>query len=506
MRRQLLFVIAVALPAMGMSVALPAAASAAKAATTITASVSADTVREGHAITIKGRARGAAASSRVVLQQRDGSAWVRVKATTIDARADYAFKVRPDRGTLRYRVVLPAQSGRPEAVSGTLKVVVTWQPQMLVGLKWLATPAGGRELRVNGTTDYAGAGKALLQTNSGFGWVGAGYVTLDKGHFQQVLALPPAPGDQVRAVLAASGVREEAVGMAVTPDPLPYVLDVNDPDGLVIAPPTSVVTVLVQATGGDFVSVGYEGNELSNITVVDDQGIPLPEPGDEEPPVDNAIHFNARSDGTYTLNLPAYSSVPLKLWASTPKHYTGHVDSAVDVSADLPFQPVDVTFTGTADSTVTLPALDARAGELIGPDGMVQPWLETPDAPDVYRLPDDGSYTFRLFDTSVTKAKILSTEETSAAIGDNVSLTLADVDKVAVVTIPATAGDCFFVDALVLGLDRGYTMFAPDGSEMGRGLQVDEAVTGDYLLLVAGDATSPEVTVSVAPPEDVIVN
>ena len=194
--------------------------------------------------------------------------------------------------------------------------------------------------------------------------------------------------------------------MAVTPDPLPYVLDVNDPDGLVIAPPTSVVTVLVQATGGDFVSVGYEGNELSNITVVDDQGIPLPEPGDEEPPVDNAIHFNAKSDGTYTLNLPAYSSVPLKLWASTPKHYTGHVDSAVDVSADLPFQPVDVTFTGTADSTVTLPALDARAGELIGPDGMVQPWLETPDAPDVYRLPDDGSYTFRLFDTSVTNSPV----------------------------------------------------------------------------------------------------
>ena len=51
-RRQLLFVIAVALPAMGMSVALPAAASAAKAATTITATVSADTVREGQAITI----------------------------------------------------------------------------------------------------------------------------------------------------------------------------------------------------------------------------------------------------------------------------------------------------------------------------------------------------------------------------------------------------------------------------------------------------------------------
>ena len=506
MRRHLLFVIAVALPAMGMSVALPAAASAAKAATTITATVSADTVREGQAITIRGRARGAATGSRVVLQQRDGSSWVSTRSTTIDARASYSFKVRPDRGDLRYRVHLPAQSGRPAAVSSTLAVTVTWQPQMLLGLKWLATEAGGRELRVSGTTDYDGAGKALLQTNSGFGWVGAGYVTLNKGHFQHELALPPAPGDQVRAVLAASGFREEATGTAITPAPLPYLLDVNDPDGLVIAPPTSVVTVLVTASSGDYVSVGYEGNDLSNITVVDDQGIPLPEPGDEEPPVDNAIHFNAKSDGTYTLNLPAYSNTPLKLWASTPKHYAGHVDSTLDVAADLPFQPVDVTFTGSADSTVTLPALDAKAGELIGPDGAVQPWLETTDAPDVYRLPDDGSYTFRIFDTSVTKAKILSTEETSAAIGEDVSFTLADADKVAVVTIPATAGDCFFVDALALGFDRGFTMFAPDGTEMGRGLQVDEAVEGDYLLVVAGDETSPDVTVSVAPPETTVVN
>lgn len=396
-----------------------------------------------------------------------------------------------------------AQSIVTTSVRASSTVVTSQQvraPKLSMALRWKETATGERRLEAYGRTTYAGTARVRLQVRRPAGWVAAGTAKVVDHRYVGTVGLPTAPGVKVRATLGSG--RLMVTASQSTPEELPYRVTLDDPFGTWAEVLGTRITVHVYAEAGDFVSVvaddSFTFTASRHATAGSDRTA-----GETE--VHPSAHFTAAVDGTYTVHLTGATPGPKTILASTPATVAGEIGAPVDVSGKRPYQPVDVAFTGAAGATLNLPDLGPDAGELIGPDGTVEPWLSDPNAPDVYVLPVDADYTLRLYnpDNTVEIADVVSVE--AVVGGPDLTFTLPDPQDVAVVEIPASADQPFYVDLAPLG-GHPMALFGPDGGPAIDAATAETPVDGVYYLVVGGLEGSPDVTVSVALPHDIIAS
>ena len=371
-------------------------------------------------------------------------------------------------------------------------------PKLSLALAWKETATGERRLEAFGRTTYAGTARVRLQVRRPAGWVAAGTAKIVDHRYRGTVGLPSAPGAKVRATVGSG--RLMVTASQSTPEELPYRVTLDDPSGTMADVVGTRITVHVEAQAGDFVSVVADDSFSMTRSATDGAARSA---GETE--VHPSAHFTATVDGTYTVHLTGVAPGPKTILASTPVTVAGQVGAPVDVSGKRLHQPVDVAFTGEAGTTLNLPDLGPDAGELIGPDGTVEPWLSDPQAPDVYVLPDDADYTLRLYnpDNSVEIANVVSAE--AVVGGPDLTFSLPDPQDVAVVEIPASADQPFYVDLAPLGA-HPIALFGPDGGPAIDAATAATPVDGVYYLVVGGLEGSPDVTVSVGLPHDIIAS
>lgn len=372
--------------------------------------------------------------------------------------------------------------------------------KLSLSLRWKETATGERRLEAFGRTTYAGTARVHLQVRTATGWAAAGAANVAGHRYLGNVTRTTAPGTKVRATLGSG--RQMVTASQATPEELPYHMVLDDPSGLMVEAIGTRLTVQVYAEAGDFVNVVVDdsftasGHASEGTSRVDGTS------GTEFHP--NA-HFTASVDGTYTVHLTGVTPGPKTIWASTPTTVAGQIGGSYDVSDRRPHQPVDVAFTGQAGALLNLPDLGPDAGELIGPDGTVAPWLSDPQSPDVYRIPNDGDYVLRAYnpDNTIDISSVVSAE--AVVGGPDLTVALPNPQDVAVVEIPASVDQPFYVDLASSG-GHPMALFGPDGGPAIDAATEQAPVDGVYYLVVGGLEGSPEVTVSVALPHDIIAS
>ena len=101
------------------------AAVAVSVRTSVTAAVSATSMKLGKTVTISGTV-GPKHTGKVTLQRLSGTRWVAVTTASLTSSSNYSFKVKPTaRGSYSYRVVKPADTDHAEGISTRRAVKVT---------------------------------------------------------------------------------------------------------------------------------------------------------------------------------------------------------------------------------------------------------------------------------------------------------------------------------------------------------------------------------------------
>jgi hypothetical protein len=483
------------------------APTASQAGAAITAQIPArlQTVDFGEQTSVKVILWRSSRGSTIVLQHRHRGVWQEVQRKRLWSTRTHTFRVRPPRGYQRYRVVKPTYRGEPRLVSRAFGVAVRWTPTVTA----VGTPHGptGRwdTMTIAGVVSHASGAQVELY------W----YRPLDgKWYFQQVTAqdaegryeftVSGYAGYQYRIQIPEADLRGAAMSPVVTYVTEPYHLVLNEPLDLVdLDYGEDSATVEFDAVAGQELSFAATAPTQVNFeaTFLSPSGQEVSRFGSgwaEDTGVPTRARFVAPEAGTYTIRIYTMSGGDSwTMWGTTTATAETTIDQATPTDIDtLPGQILELTFAGEAGQYVTFPdefLRDEESYVLVGPSGVIQPSMNLDPLP-VYRLPEDATYTLR--DESGTRQtnqiRVLNAPVTQGAIGGpDLSLTNADLGRVALVQFPVTTGQRFGIN-----VDRAtyeaVSVFDADGARIQAWGDHVAATTGVYTLaLSASDADRP---------------
>lgn len=193
------------------------ALAAARSKMKIGLNLSETTAIQGERVAFSGKVKKAPAGTKIFLQERVGSRWVKVGKGKISTTHKYRITKRPLAGLRSYRTVIKKSRKVPGGFSKTRSLRI-YAHSAIVATASFGVPTDGSRATITGrVTSYAPGVNLVLQQRSGTQWAALKSVPIGAGGYFETSLRPNTPWPTYRLVKPTDAVSGNATSASMSP-------------------------------------------------------------------------------------------------------------------------------------------------------------------------------------------------------------------------------------------------------------------------------------------------